>query len=151
MGDVKRVLTGICTWDQDLMFSMQPISGMTLSFSVTTNSRIKVSGHLDTKKREIPGTIGINDVVMVAAEVLCDGVRMPGSVTGENILSVLHHYSIMPLCGYVEVGPGDHTVQVRARSASDLATPKTADGLAEVKGDYNLVIVEVEPIEAIPL
>lgn len=143
---MKQVLTGICNWDQDLMFLMAPVSGMTVSFSVEAPSRVKVSGHLDTKKREIPGTIGINDVVMVAAEVLCDGVRMPGSVTGENILSVLHHYSIMPLCGYVEVGPGDHVVQVRARSASDLAKPNTADGLAEVKGDYNLVIVEVETI-----
>lgn len=125
-------------WDQDLTVDFAKISGMAATFTVDKPSIVWLSGYIDTHHRGL-----VDAAVMVAFKSRIDGSWMDGSTTGENILSETDHYGSSVICGYAEVDAGEHTVELLGRSAST-AAPDTG-GLAEVKGNYNCMLVHIEP------
>lgn len=116
---------------------MRPISGMNATFTVSAPASVHVSGHIDVEHRG-----SIDDAVMVAFNLQLNGAWMLGSKTGCNILNETHHYAALPIAGFAEVPAGTHTIQLFGRSGSTAAP--NADGLAEVKPGYNLMVVRVE-------
>lgn len=122
-------------WTPDLMESMGDIPGFSTEITIPVAADLLVYGHIDVMHRKL-----ITQTIGCAFEVTLNGSRIPGSVTGENITASRHYYAFAVHAFKQNVPAGTHTISVRGRSYSSAAPGY--NGLAEVKGNYNQVIVE---------
>lgn len=139
--DEMQVIENSVSWSPDLYENFSPVPGFTKTLSVTEDSHLFISGHIDTHHRGISNTE--KKAVMVAFKVKINGSWLAGSTTGENIVGTEDHYYSAQIHGYKLLKPGSYTIEVHGRSASTAAPG--VNGLAEVKGGYNHVIYKVLP------
>ena len=130
------------SWSPDILKDISLVPSFTWQFTVTETSVFRASGHIDYRHRGISGTAGMT--IFVAHQLQMNSVWIPGSKTGINIVGQNDHYAVLPVYANMVLEPGSYTVALYARSASSLA-PYT-NGLAEIKGTYNEITYEVDPI-----
>jgi hypothetical protein len=142
---------------QYLNDTMTQIQGLSVSFNVAVSSHVFILGHVGFQhlKISIP-SIGDNYAIGIGARLRHSfqgnsGIWVEGSKWGANIVNGRDHYLIIPLSGYLLVGPGTHEISFWARAMTDAAGAPPEP--AEVKGNssglpndpYNQMIVRIEP------
>ncbi len=134
----------ISGWTPDLFWNFQAVPGFTKTISVTEQSHLFVTGHIDVDHRGIAGTS--NKAVGAAFRVLANGSTIPGSITGENITSDgADNYYAAQIHAYKLLQPNVlYTIEVQGRSYSTAAP--NVNGLAEVKDGYNQVLLITTPV-----
>jgi len=127
-------------WEPDLSATMSLLPGFSTTFTVDEPTHMTISGHVDYKRRQISA---LGDNATFAAHIIrCDGADMPGSKTGDNIPNHAKHYCVLPCHGYKLLQPGEHTVELWARSDSSAAPG--VNGQCEVKMTYNGMLIRLE-------
>jgi hypothetical protein len=136
-------------WDKsissspDLWEDFKEMTVFDWTFTISERSAFEASGHIDVEHRGLYGTS--SSAIMVSLQLQMNGGWLTGSKTGANIVGTRDHYQALQLHGYIELGPGNHTVTLWMRSASTAAPGK--NGLAQIKpNNYNHVVYKVTTI-----
>ena len=136
-GVLRHILS--TTSSPDLFWDMRVIPGFSATLVKNEPCYMRVYGHIDVKNRKL-----IRPTIGAAIQVILDGKIVSGSTTGDNITYDRHYWPAQVHAFKELVEPGAHTIEVHGRSYSSAAPGR--DGLAEVKGGYNQVVVEFVPI-----
>ena len=134
-----RVIENSVGYSHDLFEDMHPIQGYTKHVTVTENSHLFISGHIDSQHRGLYGTA--DEAIMVAFKVKVNGRWLKGSTTGGNIVGTKQRYYSAQIHGYKYLETGDYVISVYGRSASTAAPG--FGGLAEIKASMNHVIYKI--------
>ena len=146
----------------DLGVQMTKIPGLLVSFHVDVKSHVFISGSVGIEHRKIKGkgnkgnyAIGIGARLEHRTRAGANWIK--GSKWGPNIASGEHHYTIIPLSGYITVEAGKHEIQFYASAHTDApgayafpAEIQGTDDSQQVGGTsdpYNQMIVRVEPVQ----
>ena len=115
----------------------------TCRFTVTEDSLLTVSGHIDSA--HIGDGVGR---IIVGFHIEVNGKKVMGSNVGENILHYAHHYLSLPIHGIVILSPGDYVVKILGRSSN---MTRSRGSVAKIKPDHNKVVYRIEPRDGIKI